>query len=203
MAKAVVFDIGGVLVDLDTERCIRAFKEILGYERITEILDPSHQKGIYGDMEAGVLPADEFVRLILAGSRPGCTPADVARAMAGLLVGMAQGTADTVRRLAAKYPLYLLSNNNPISMARTYEIFAENGLEPEKLFRGVFVSCDMKLLKPSRECYDEAVRRIGLPAGDILFVDDNPENVEAARAAGMEARLYIQGTPLGKLLEDL
>ena len=49
MVKAIVFDIGGVLIDLDPGRCIRAFREILGYERITEILDPCHQKGIYGD----------------------------------------------------------------------------------------------------------------------------------------------------------
>ena len=55
MVKAVVFDIGGVLIGLDLDRCIRAFRENLGYERITELLDPCHQKGIYGDMEAGLI----------------------------------------------------------------------------------------------------------------------------------------------------
>ena len=48
MVKAIVFDLGGVLIDLDFDRCVRAFREILGYERITEILELSHQKGIYG-----------------------------------------------------------------------------------------------------------------------------------------------------------
>ena len=203
MVKAIVFDIGGVLVELDTARCIEAFRSILGFERITEILDPCHQKGIYGDMEAGMLPADEFCRLILAESRPGCGKADVARAMAALLVGMRVDTVQTVKRLRGRYPLYLLSNNNPISMARTYEIFRENGLEASATFRDQFISWEMKMLKPSREIYDEAVRRIGLPAGEILFVDDNQANIDGALAAGLQARYYQPGSPLSELLADL
>jgi hypothetical protein len=39
MVKAIVFDLGGVLIDLDFDRSVRAFREILGYEKITEILD--------------------------------------------------------------------------------------------------------------------------------------------------------------------
>ena len=60
----------------------------------------------------------------------------------------------------------------------------------------------MKLLKPSREIYQEAVARIGLPAGEILFIDDNQTNVQAAREAGLQARLYIPGTKLSVLLAD-
>lgn len=203
MAKAIVFDIGGVLIELDPGRCIEAFQTILGFERITEILDPCHQKGIYGDMEAGILPADEFRRLILAESRPGCLPSDVDRAMTALLVGMRPDTVLTVKRLATKYPLYLLSNNNPISMARTYEMMRENGIEPTTIFRGEFISWEMKMLKPTREFYEEAVRRTGLPAGELLFIDDNQANVDGARAAGLQARYYQPGTDLSSLLADL
>ncbi len=203
MTKAIVFDIGGVLIELDPGRCIEAFQTILGFERITKILDPCHQKGSYGDMEAGILTADQFRRHILAESRPGCRPSDVDTAMAALLVGMREDTVQTVKRLAGKYPLYLLSNNNPISMARTYEIFRENGLEASATFRDQFISWEMKMLKPSREIYDEAVRRIGLPAGEILFVDDNQSNVDGALAAGLQARYYQPGSPLSELLADL
>jgi putative hydrolase of the HAD superfamily len=47
------------------------------------------------------------------------------------------------------------------------------------------------------------VRRIGLPAGEILFIDDNEANVEGARAVGLQARLYVPGTDMGDLLADL
>ena len=203
MVKAIVFDIGGVLIDLDLDRCIRAFREILGFDRITELLDPSHQKGIYGEMEAGRLSAGHFRDLILAESRPGSRPEDVDQAMAALLVEMPSVTAQLVKDLATRYPLYLLSNNNPISMARTYAIFRENGIEPETTFRGQFISCEMKLMKPSQACYQEVIRRIGLPAQEILFIDDNAANVDAARVSGLQARYYIPGADLSLLLADL
>lgn len=70
--KAIVFDAGGVLLDLDLERCKSAFKEKLEYNRIDELLDACHQKGIYGDMEEGKISADEF-RAVLdsIGLEPG------------------------------------------------------------------------------------------------------------------------------------
>ena len=63
MAKAIVFDMGGVLIDLDPKACIRAFLDILGYERIKELIDPYHQKGIYGELEEGAISADELYLL--------------------------------------------------------------------------------------------------------------------------------------------
>lgn len=202
MIKAIVFDIGGVLIGLNLDRCIRTFQEVLGYRRITELLDPYHQKGIYGEMEAGNLSADGFRAEVLRESRPGCRPEDVDRCMYSLLEGMDPDTVETVKALRGRYPLYLLSNNNPIAMKRILEMFRENGLEPETTFRDQFISSEMKLQKPSREIYEESVRRTGLPAGEILFIDDNETNVAAAREAGMQARLFTPGMKLSQLLAD-
>lgn len=201
MVKAVVFDIGGVLIGLDLDRCIRAFRENLGYERITELLDPCHQKGIYGELEAGTLSADAFRSAVLSESRPGSRPEDVDRSMAALLTGMDPATVATVLSLQGRYPLYLLSNNNPISMVECRRILRENGLGDA--FKAEFISADMKLMKPSRAFYEEVVRRLGVPAGEIVFVDDSPANVEGARAVGIDARLYKPGTPLAPVLSDL
>lgn len=198
MAKAYVFDIGGVLIGLNMKACIQAFREILGFERITELLDPYHQKGIYGDLEAGAISADEFRSLVLAESRPGARPGDVDRCMAALLTGMDARTVAAVKALQGRYPLYLLSNNNPISMAHCREILRENGLG--EAFQGEFISSDLKMLKPSAAFYQEVIRRIGLPAGEIVFIDDNLANVEGARAVGMDARHYPAGTDIGLVL---
>lgn len=201
MIKAIVFDIGGVLIGLDLGRCIQAFQDILGYYRITELLDPYHQKGIYGEMEAGRLTATEFRTLVLSESKPGSKPSDVDRCMGALITGMTQDTVDTVKELATRYPLYLLSNNNPIAMPIITGMFRENGLGPET-FKGQFISSEMRLLKPSREIYEATVKGIGLPAEEILFIDDNEANVMAAREAGLQARLYMPGTRLSTLLAD-
>ncbi len=203
MVKAIIFDIGGVLINLDMDGCIRAFRENLGFERITELLDPYHQKGVYGDMEAGLVSAAEFRAEVLQGSRPGSRPEDVDRSMYALLAGMEADTVETVKALAARYPLYLLSNNNPISMGHILRMFRDYGIDPDTTFREQFISCEMKLLKPSARIYQEAVARVGLPAKDILFIDDNEANVLAARKVGLLARVYVPGTQLSALLSDL
>ena len=197
MPKAIVFDLGGVLIDLDFDSSVRAFEEALGYGKIRELLDLSHQKGIYGEMEAGLITADEFRTEVLRESRPGSTPADVDRAMAGLLVGMDPQKVPLLEELSRRYDLYCLSNNNEISVQRMHEIYEENGLDWQRVFKKEFISSRMKLMKPSREIFDAAAAEIGLPPSEILFVDDSQKNVDGALAAGWRAVLYVQGTDLG------
>lgn len=199
MTKAIVFDVGGVLIGLDLERGVRAFREVLGYDRITELLDPSHQKGIFGAMEGGEISADEFRASVLAESRPGSTPEDVDRCVRSILNPVLPETAAAVRSVYGRFPLYLLSNNNPIGMPACLELMGKAGIGGE-LFEDMFVSSEMKMLKPSREFYLEAVRRIGLPPQEILFIDDSLTNVEAARALGIDARWLEPGMPLSVLL---
>ena len=198
MTKAIVFDIGGVLIGLDLERGIRAFKEVLGYNRISELLDPSHQKGIYGDFEGGLLSADEFRAEVLKESLPGSKPEDVDRCVRQILLDIKPETAAAVRSVYCRYPLYLLSNNNPIGMPNCLELMEKAGIGG--LYEDMFISSEMKMLKPSPEFYREAVRRIGLPPEEILFIDDSLTNVEAARALGIDARWLQPGMPLAQLL---
>ena len=202
MVRAIVFDLGGVLIDLDYDSCVRAFLDILGFERIYELLDLYHQKGIYGEMEAGHVTADEFRAEVLRGSRPGAVPADVDRCMAALLKGMDPRKVTLLERLSKKYPIYGLSNNNEISVVRMHEIYEENGLDWQRVFRKEFLSCRMKLMKPSREIFDAAAAEIGFPPEEILFVDDSQKNVDGALAAGWQSVLYVQGTDLGACIAN-
>ena len=201
MIRAIIFDLGGVLIDLDRTACVRSFLDLLGYQRITEILDASHSRGPYMELEAGHITPEEFRSLILADSRPGARAEDVDRSMRAFLGTMEPAKARLIERLHGKYDLYILSNNNPISMARTWELFRECGIE--KAFSGQFISWEMQLMKPSAACFEEVVRRIGIPAGEILFIDDSEANVRAARSCGLQARYYIPGTELSLLLADL
>ena len=88
-------------------------------------------------------------------------------------------------------------------MRHILRMFRDYGIDPDTTFREQFISCEMKLLKPSAQIYQEAVARIGFPAGEILFIDDNEANVQAARKVGLQARVYVPGTRLSALLSDL
>ena len=203
MNRAVIFDMGGVLVDLDIEGCKTAFKRILDYQKIDEIIDPCHQKGIWGDLEEGVLSADDFRKIVLSGSRPGAVPQEVDEAMSYILVGIEPYKVELLRKLAASHDLYMLSNNNEISIKRSSEMFADAGIPMDKIFRKCFLSYQMKALKPSAAFYKRVMEEIGRPSDELLFIDDSQANVDGAIAAGLPAVYYKPGSDLAALLADV
>lgn len=201
--KALIFDMGGVLVDLDIEDCKRAFKEYLGYYKIDEIIDPCHQKGIYGDLEEGKLTADEFRAIVLEESRPGSLAEDVDRAMWHILTGIEPYKIDLLRKLADRYDLYMLSNNNAVCLPRSRQLFADAGAPLEEIFRKCYFSFEMKALKPSEAFYKAVMEDIGIAPEDMLFIDDSMKNVEGAIQAGLPAVYYQPGTDLDALLTEV
>lgn len=203
MIKAIIFDMGGVLVDLDIEDCKNVFKERLGYYDIDEIIDACHQKGIYGDLEEGTLSADGFRSIVLAGSRPDAVAEDVDEAMSHILVGIEPYKVELLKKLSEKYELYMLSNNNPICIRYSRKMFEDAGIPLESIFRKCYFSYEMKALKPSEAFYRKVVSDIGLPAEQMLFIDDSMKNVEGSVAAGLPAVFYQPGTDLAALLEDV
>ena len=202
MKKALVFDMGGVLVDLDIEGCKAAFKRLLGYDKIDEIIDPCHQKGIIGDLEEGVLSSEDFRSIVLSESDPGCAPEDVDKAMWHILEGIEPYKGELLRKLSQSYDLYMLSNNNGITMVRAYELFAGAGAPIDEMFRKCFLSYQMKALKPSEAFYKSVLEQIGLPSEEVLFIDDSQRNVDGANAAGLPAVHYVPGSDLSALLAE-
>ena len=201
--KAIIFDMGGVIVDLDIEDCKRAFKEYLGYYRIDELIDPCHQKGIYGDLEEGKISGDEFRRIVLQDSDPGALAENVDKAMWHILTGISPYKVEMLKRLSESYDLYLLSNNNPVCLPRAKAIFEGAGIPLEKIFRRCFYSFEMKALKPSETFYKTVVREIGIPAEQMFFIDDSQKNVDGAIAAGLPAVYYEPGTDLEALINNV
>ena len=198
--KALIFDMGGVLIDLDLDACRNAYKA-LGFDDIDTILDACHQKGVFGDMEEGKITADDFRDYVMARSAPGVTTEQVDKALHQILVGIAPYKIEMLHRLSQKYSIYMLSNNNPIAVPRAREIFREAGFTMEEDFKKCYISYEMKMLKPSEGFYKAVMADIGLPPEEMLFIDDSQRNVDAAIAAGLPALYYRPGDNLAALLE--
>ena len=105
-----------------------------------------------------------------------------------------------LKRLSADYDLYMLSNNNPIATACSRTIFREAGFDMDEGFKKCYLSFEMKMLKPSEAFYKAVIADIGIPAEEMLFIDDSQKNVEASIAAGLPAIWYEPGTDLESLL---
>ena len=90
--------------------------------------------------------------------------------------------------LAKRYELYIASNASADLLT---ELLHQDGFDG--IFKHVFVSSEMGVVKPQPEFYARLLSAVTVSAGDILFVDDRKPNVDAAIAAGMQGYHYNQG----------
>ena len=104
-----------------------------------------------------------------------------------MFVGYVVGVPQLIYRLQARgVPLFALTNFPGDKWSET-----RNAYGVLQVFEDVIVSGHHKITKPNREIYEIALERMGWPnANDVFFVDDRLENVEAARAIGMQAHQF-------------
>jgi len=193
--KAIVFDMGGVFIDLDKQRCVNNFKK-LGIANIEEYLDCFHQKGFFQQLETGEIGEDEFFEKCISLSAPGTTRDDVRNAFLSFVDGIQPYKLELVKELRKKYPLYVLSNNNPIVVSDFNLNCGKMGVTFDDSFEKCYFSYQLKLIKPDPEFFRYVIRDIGLPPEQLLFVDDSQANIEVAREQGMTCVWYDVSTNL-------
>ncbi len=201
MIKAIFFDMGGVLLPLYLDRCIEAYRNVAGFKDIDNYLDPCHQRGFFLDMEAGRIGMAQFIDECLKHCAPGTTGETILRCHNEFFGTPDPDNVALVKELARKYDVFLLSNNNELSMTLHRPNFERAGLPLDTSFKKMFLSHEMKLLKPDPEIYLRAVAGSGHEAGECLFIDDSQKNVDGALAVGMHAALLHPGESLRELVE--
>lgn len=139
----------------------------------------------------------------MARSREGVKAADVDAAFYKILVGIAPEKVELLKRLSKDYDLYILSNNNPVIIPYAEKLFEDAGFSMKTDFKKCYMSYQMKMLKPSEAFYKAVMEDIGLPASEMLFIDDSQRNVDAAVQAGLPAVYYKPGTDMEMLLSPL
>jgi 2-haloacid dehalogenase len=189
-----VFDIGGVLIDWDPRYLYRKIFD--DPERMEWFLREVCTPAWNLEQDRGRPFADAIAeRIALYPDH-----ADAIRAFderwAETVSEAIQGTVEILEALRrAKIPNYAITNFSAEKFEVACEAFPFLGK-----FDGIVVSGAEKLIKPDPKIYRLLLERYGLKAGDCLFIDDVPKNVEGARAVGMQA---VQFTSPAQLADDL
>ena len=201
MTEAIVLDLGGVILDLDIEGCKERFRRG-GITDIDRMVDACHHQGIFKDLESGRITDVEFCKRMSEMSGGRMTPREVHDVFNTMCARVPEKKIRQILEFKKQYPVYCLSNNNAISVRWFQDRIEEMGVTIYDLFDDIFCSYRLRMIKPERDIFDYAVKKIGLPAGNLLFIDDSPKNVEVAKDAGMDAVLYELGSDLGELISS-
>ncbi len=189
--EAFIFDIGNVLLTFDYGRVHRA----LGEAGVTVTDLPAVQE-LALRYERGTVGNREFLASLSAFAGHALPEEDLARAWQDIFEPNAP-MWEVVAALHGRYPLYLLSNTNRLQhdhIVERYRIFA-------KFADGVY-SYREKMMKPEPEIFEMAIRQFSVRPEATIYIDDIPANVEAARAAGLQALCYHRAAH-GEFLDAL
>lgn len=195
MIKNIIFDLGGVIIDLDRDRAVRSFQAI-GVDDADELIDPYEQKWIFQDLETGRIGVDEFCRQLRRHTGKPLTFEAICKAWLGFVVDVPLYKLEYISGLrAAGYGVYLLSNTNPIIQLEWAQTprFTEAGLPLNAYFDKLYTSYEAGVTKPDPRIFEYMLRDSGIRPEESLFVDDGPKNIEVGESLGFHTYQPLNG----------
>lgn len=194
MKKNIIFDLGGVLVGLDPQRCIEAFRKV-GCGVLASYVEEHRTEDLFLETELGRISEADFCDEVRSLSHTETSDQDIVWAWNQLLTTIPVTKLRLLDRLRAEgHRLFLLSNTNVMhwTFCRDH-LFTIDGKTPDSYFERIFLSYEMHLAKPDTAIFAEAMRQAGLKAEATVFVDDREENCLAAHSLGIETVLLKDG----------
>lgn len=184
VTRALLFDLGRVLLDIDVERAVHVWaphsrmpREAL---RARFTSDEPFQRH-----ETGHLDNDGYFAHLRQALALDCDLPVVQQGFDALIVGEIQETVRLLEQVRTQLPCYAISNTNPSHLAAIERGFP--GFLPR--FTRVFVSHQIGHRKPQPAAFEHVLRAIGVPPPEVLLFDDLADNVAGAQALGLQAVL--------------
>lgn len=187
MIKNLLFDLGGVIMNIRKENCIAAFAD-LGLEDAASYFGDFSQKEPFESLENGHITVADFHKVMHSLLPDGVTNTQIDNAFQKFLIGIPLERLQQLRKLRKKFNLYLLSNTNPIMWKGFIATqFGQEGLTVRDYFDGITTSFNAKALKPAPEIFEYASRTMDIEPDETLFLDDSQANCDAAINLGWHA----------------
>jgi len=197
--KNIIFDLGGVLLNLDVAQTRDAFIK-LGLTQIDDLFRIGHAESFFKQYEMGTISDEEFVEKARQLSLPDTTGSQIIAAWNVMLLDFPAERVEFLHTLKSKYRLFLFSNTNAIHLQYFHKSYQDvYGMAMDDLFEKAYYSHLIKQRKPDVAAFQHVIKESNVDAGETLFIDDALVNVEGARLAGLQA-VHLTG---GKSILDL
>ena len=198
--KNIIFDLGGVILDVDYNLTRTAFEK-LGVTHFDEMYSQANADKLFQKLETGEITDDVFYKEFNRCTGLQLSDEEIRKAWDAMLLSFRKKSLEFLERIRPRYKTYLLSNTNYVHIAAFKETLHQQiGVKTlEEYFDEAFYSCEIGLRKPDAACYEWVLKNLKIQPDETLFIDDSLHNIQGAKKAGLQTIHLLPGMKI----EDL
>jgi len=202
--KNIIFDLGGVLINLNYQLTRKAF-ENLGVANFNDLYTQHHANPLFEQLEVGAIDPDKFYNQLREATGLTLTNSQIETAWNAMLLDFPIERLAWLDQIKNKYNIYLFSNTNAIHYKAFTTIYAQTApllsLNPNfnHFFKTAYYSHTLGQRKPEVAAFEAVLQDANLNPAQTLFIDDTISNIEGAQKAGLQT-LFLNG---GLTVQDL
>jgi FMN phosphatase YigB (HAD superfamily) len=202
--KNIIFDLGGVIINLDIPKTIAEFNKI-SQKPFESIYTQMQQTPLFDLFDKGQIPENDFFKTLRETLNQEIPDEALVFAWNAMLLDFPLERLNLLTRLKSKYRLFLLSNTNETHINEfEKQLFATRGYRDlTSFFEKVYYSCRMNMRKPNTEIFEYVLAENNLIPAETLFIDDSVQHIEGALKTGIKAHYLAKGTEVEDLLKNL
>ncbi len=191
--QAILCDLGGVVVDVESDRLVHQVAQSLG-RGFDEVQREIYHEELLLPFELGQITPEAYFEGLKTRLQASWTYEQFVEFWSGIFTENRDVT-QLLPRLRTRHRLVALTNTNVLHL-----VHLQRHMPCLSVLDDWIASCDVGLRKPDAEMYAFALERLGLPASAVVYIDDRPEMVEAGRQAGLTAIRCENGRQLEEAL---
>lgn len=185
--KNIIFDWGGVIININYQASIDAFNQ-LGNLKFENYYTQATQQHLFDLFETGKISEAEFLSEIKNEFGNGLSDENIVGAWCAMLKDIPRNRIETLKRLGKKYRIFLLSNTNSIhERIIVKRLNHELGFEFFSLFEKVYLSHRVGMRKPNANIFEHVLKENNLDCSETLFIDDSEQHVVGASKVGISS----------------
>lgn len=200
---AIIFDLGGVILNLDYQITIDAFEK-LGIPDPASLFSQKSQTSFFDDFETGQITENTFLQEVKALIPRQVSYEEIINAWNAMLLDFPLNRFEFLAALKSEKRIFLLSNTNKIHMDWFKEyvnkLFGKNVFF--ELFEVAYLSNEIGLRKPNTEVFDYVISQNNLVPEKTLFIDDSPQHLEGAEKSGIQTIWLQKGEEITDVLPN-
>ncbi len=184
MINNIIFDLAGVLLNLNIERDTEALLSV-GLPDFEGCIANRKIRGPISLYLNGLTDKPTFLKAIRPFCFPEATDDEILASMDAVLDDLPASRLAALVELRKHYKVYLLSNLYDTAWDYTQELIQRGGYSVEQCFDEAFISYQLQLAKPNPLIYQKVFEATGIKPEETIYFDDTHDNIEAARKLGV------------------